>query len=88
MQGGLDLKPAAGACELYPRLKNAAWIACTRANPVGLEPSPNLDACSGKSLGEAIRSVNPPLLTQVYLDTHLSRDAMVYEIEVPQAYGG
>ena len=80
---GLDLKTPAGAHELYSRLKNAAWIACTRANRVGLEPSPNPDACSEKALGEAIRSVNLPLLTQVYLDTHLRRDAVAYGIEVP-----
>jgi UrcA family protein len=80
---GLDLKTPAGARELYSRLKNAAWIACTRANRVGLEPSTDPDACSEKALGEAIRSVNSPLLTQAYLETHLRRDAATYGIEVP-----
>jgi UrcA family protein len=80
---GLDLKTPAGAHELYSRLKNAAWIACTGANRVDLEPSPNPDACSERALGEAIGSVNLPLLTQVYLDTHLARDAVAYGIEVP-----
>ncbi|HTV95821.1 MAG TPA: UrcA family protein [Steroidobacteraceae bacterium] len=80
---GLDLKTPAGARELYSRLKNAAWIACTRANRVGLEPSPDPHACSEKALGEAIRSVKSPLLTQVYLDTHLPRDAAAYGIEMP-----
>jgi UrcA family protein len=80
---GLDLNQPAGARELYSRLKNAAWIACTRANRVGLEPSPDPGACSEKALGEAIRSVNSPLLTQAYLETHLRRDAATYGIEVP-----
>jgi UrcA family protein len=80
---GLDLKTPEGARELYSRLKNAAWIACTRANRVGLEPSRDPDACSEKALGQAIRSVNSPLLTQVYLDTHLRRDAVAYGIEMP-----
>jgi UrcA family protein len=80
---GLDLNQPAGARELYSRLKNAAWIACTRANRVGLEPSPDPEACSEKALGEAIRSVNSPLLTLAYLETHLRRDAATYGIEVP-----
>jgi UrcA family protein len=80
---GLDLKTPAGAQELYSRVKNAAWIACTRANRVGLEPSPDSTACSEKALGEAIRSVNSPQLTQVYLNTHLRRDAEAYGIEAP-----
>ena len=80
---GLDLNKSTGAHELYSRLKNAAWIACTRANRVGLEPSPDPEACSEKALGEAIRSVNSPLLTLAYLETHLRRDAATYGIEVP-----
>jgi UrcA family protein len=80
---GLDLKTQAGAHQLYSRLKNAAWVACTRTNRVGLEPSPDPAACSEKALGEAIRSVNSPQLTQIYLDTHLRRDAVAYGIEVP-----
>jgi UrcA family protein len=80
---GLDLNKPAGARELYSRLKNAAWIVCTRANRVGLEPSPDPDACYEKALGEAIRSANLPLLTQAYLETHLPRDAATYGIDVP-----
>ncbi len=80
---GLNIKTPAGAQELYSRLKNAAWIACTRANRVGLEPSTDPHACSEKALGEAIRSVKSPLLTQVYLDTHLRRDAVADGIAMP-----
>ena len=80
---GLDLTTSAGAHKLYFRLKNAAWTACTRANRVGLANVPDSDACSERALGEAIRSVNLPLLTQVYLDTHLLRDAVAYGIEMP-----
>ena len=80
---GLDLNKPAGARELYSRLKNAAWIVCTRANRAGLEPSPDPDACYELALGEAIRSANLPLLTQAYLETHLPRDAATYGIDVP-----
>jgi UrcA family protein len=80
---GLDLKTPEGARELYARLKNAAWIVCTRANRVGLEPSPDANACSESALGEAVRSVKLPLLTQVYLNTHSGRDAVAHGIEMP-----
>jgi len=79
----LDLHTSAGARELYSRLKHAAWIACTRANRVGLEPTPDPIACSERALGEAVRSVKSPLLAQVYLDTHSRLDAVAYGIEIP-----
>jgi UrcA family protein len=80
---GLDLSTSAGARELYSRLKNAAWIVCARANRVGLEPSPNPDACSEKALGEAIRSAHRPLLVQAYLETHSLGQAAAHGIDVP-----
>ena len=79
---GIDLREPAGARQLYRRLKNAAWIACTRANRVGLEPSPNPEACSEKALGEAILSAQMPLLTQVYLETHTLHEAAAHGIDV------
>jgi hypothetical protein len=45
----------------------------TVANRVDLELSPDPDACSEKALGEAIRYVKSPPLTQVDLDTFASR---------------
>jgi UrcA family protein len=79
---GLDLSTPAGARELYSRLKNAAWIVCTRANRVGLDPTPDPDACSEKALGEAIRSAHKPLLVQAYLETHSLRQAAAHGIDV------
>jgi UrcA family protein len=80
---GLDLNKPAGVHELYSRLKNAAWIACTRANRVGLEPSPDAYACSEKALAEAIRTAHMPLLVQAYLQTHSLGQAAAHGIEVP-----
>jgi len=80
---GLDLSQPAGTRELYRRLKNAAWVVCTRANRVGLEPSPNPDACFEKALGEAIRSAHLPLLVQAYLETHSLGQAAAHGIDAP-----
>lgn len=80
---GLDIETTAGAHELYSRLQSAAWIACTRANRVGLAPLPNPEACAEKALGDAIRSANMRQLTQVYLDTHTLREASARGIDTP-----
>ena len=72
---GLDLDTVAGANQLYSRLKNAAWIACTRANRVGLAPVANPDACTEQALGQAVRSADVSQLTQIYLETHTYREA-------------
>lgn len=80
---GLDLHSPAGAQEFYARLKHAADVACTHGNRVDLKPSSDPVRCYEKALGEAIRSANLPLLTQVYLGTHTLRQAAAYGIEVP-----
>ena len=80
---GLDLHRPAGAQELYARLKHAADVACTHGNRVDLKPSSDPKSCYEKALGEAIRSANVPLLTQVYLGTHTLRQAAAYGIEPP-----
>ena len=80
---GLDLHSLAGAQEFYGRLKHAAEVACTHGNRVDLKPSSDPVACHEKALGEAIRSANLPLLTQVYLGTHTLRQAAAYGIEAP-----
>jgi UrcA family protein len=67
----LDISQPAGAQKLYQRLKYAAHLACTSANRVGLEPSPDTAGCYEKALGEAIRSVNAPLLTRSLICTSL-----------------
>jgi UrcA family protein len=80
---GLDLHTPAGAQQFYGRLKHAADVACTHGNRVDLKPSGDPVACYEKALGEAIRSSNLPLLTQVYLETHTLRQAAAYGIEAP-----
>jgi UrcA family protein len=80
---GLDLSQPVGARELYRRIENAAYIACTRANRVGLAPPSDQFGCYEKALGDAVRSVNVPLLTQAYLATHTVREAMAHGIELP-----
>jgi UrcA family protein len=80
---GLNLNNPAGARELYRRLNNAAYVACTRANRVGLAPSPDPQGCTDKALAEAVRSVNAPLLTQAYLTTHTVQEAIASGIKLP-----
>ena len=80
---GLDLRQPAGATEFYFRLKKAAWIVCTHGNRVDLQPSPDRQGCYEKALGDAIRSANVSLLTQVYLETHTLREAAARGIDVP-----
>jgi UrcA family protein len=65
---GLDISQPVGARKLYQRLKYAAHIACSNGDRVALAPAP--PGCYEKALGAAVRSVNAPLLTQVYLETH------------------
>ena len=80
---GLDLSQPAGAHELYSRLQLAARIVCTHGMRVDLKPVPDENACYEKALGDAIRSVNLPLLTLVYLETHTLRQAAARGIDVP-----
>jgi hypothetical protein len=80
---GLDLSQPRDARTFYTRLKNAAWVACTRGNRVNLAPVDDLTGCYEKALGNAIRLANAPPLTRVYLATHTLREAAAHGIEVP-----
>jgi UrcA family protein len=80
---GLDLRQPAGAKEFYGRLKKAARIVCTHGNRVDLQTSPDPEGCYENALGEAVRSANASLLTQVYLETHTLREAAAQGIDVP-----
>ena len=80
---GLDLSQPVGAQELYSRLKHAAQVVCTHGMRVDLKPVTDENACYEKALGDAIRSVNLPLLTQVYLATHTLQQAAARGIGVP-----
>ena len=80
---GLHLGQPAGAQQFYARLQRAARVVCTHGERVGLEPSPDPKGCYERALGDAIRSANVPLLTQIYLATHTLREAAVRGIGVP-----
>jgi UrcA family protein len=80
---GLDLTQPADAQTFYTRLKNAAWVACTRGNRADLVPSENPAACTEKALAGAVRSADVPQLTQVYLATHTLQQAATRGIDVP-----
>jgi UrcA family protein len=80
---GLDLNQPADAQTLYTRLQQAAWVASTRGDRVDLLPPENPTACYQKALGSAVRSVNAPMLTQRYLETHTLREAAAHGIAVP-----
>jgi UrcA family protein len=80
---GLDLKQPAGMQEFYERLEHAAHVACTYGNRVDLKPASDPIGCYETALGDAIRSVNLPLLTDVYLETHTLRQAAAHGIQVP-----
>ena len=78
---GLDVSRPAGAREYYARIQHAAQIVCT--DGMRLKPLTDKAACYEKGLGDAVRSVNLPLLTQVYLETHSTKQAATYGIDVP-----
>ena len=80
---GLDISRPVGAREFYVRVQRAARIACTDGMRVDLKPVTDEAACYEKALGDAIRSANLPLLTQVYLESHSTKQAAAYGINVP-----
>jgi UrcA family protein len=72
---GLDLTEPADAQKFYTRLKAAARVVCTHGDRVDLVPSDDPQGCYEKSLAEAVRAVKAPLITQIYLASHLVRGA-------------
>lgn len=83
---GLDVRHAAGAQELYARIKQAAWVGCTRADRVGLAPVADPKECYETAIGNAVRSANVPQLTQAYLASHTLREAATRGIEAPAQF--
>lgn len=79
----LDLNRPAGARILYRRLSNAARYACGSSVRVGLEAPTDFQACYQKALSDAVRSVNRPQLTLVYLARHTLQDASAQGVDVP-----
>ena len=80
---GLDLSEPAGARELYSRLQHAARVVCTHGMRVDLAPTPDPGACYQKALGDAVRTANTKLLTQIYLATHTLEQAAAFGIDLP-----
>jgi UrcA family protein len=80
---GLDLSQPAGTRELYGRLQKAARIVCGDGNRVDLHPLADFAVCYEQAVGDAIRSVNRPQLTMLYLRTHTLQDAAARGIDVP-----
>lgn len=80
---GLDLTQEEGVHKLYSRIKHAAWVACTGADRVGLEPVDNPMQCADQSVASAIRSISVPALTRIYLETHTIQQAAVAGINAP-----
>jgi UrcA family protein len=85
---GLDLSQPGDARTFYTRLKNAAWVACTRGNRVDLIPSDNPGLCAEKALAGAIRSASVPTLTQIYLASHTIQEAVAGGVLVPALIAG
>jgi UrcA family protein len=79
---GVDVSQLAGAQKFYQRLQFAALEVCKPDVRVALEPVADPKGCTEKALGDAIRSANQPLLTQIYLETHTLREAAARGIEV------
>ena len=82
-RAGLDLSQPADAQKFYTRLKNAAWLVCTRGTRVNLLPSVDPIRCYQQALGDAVHATNKPLVTQIYLATHTLQEAAAHGIEVP-----
>jgi len=70
---GLDLSQPADAQTFYNRLNYAARVVCTDGNRVDLVPLDNPKGCIDKALATAIRSVNAPMLTQIYVANHTAQ---------------
>jgi UrcA family protein len=80
---GLDLNRPADAVTLYTRIRHAAEDVCTRGKQVDLLPVESPKRCYEKALGDAIRVVGSPLLTQMYLGAHTMQEAKARGIQVP-----
>jgi UrcA family protein len=70
---GLNLSQPADAQTFYKRLENAAHVVCTVGNRVDLVPLDYPKRCIDKTLATAIRSVNAPMLTQIYVANHTAQ---------------
>jgi UrcA family protein len=79
---GLDLSQPADAQTFYRRLRRAAWAACTSGNRIDLVPLDDPQACYETALGDAIRSLHLPVLTNLYFASHTREQAAACGIDV------
>jgi len=80
---GLDLSQPAAARAVCGRIQQAARIACTSGNRVGLAPPASYVGCYEKALGAAVGSAHQLQISIVYLESHTPREAATYNIDVP-----
>jgi UrcA family protein len=80
---GLDLGQPAGVRKFYARIRSAAGIVCSHGNRAALAPPSDPRACRETALGDAIRTLGMPALTQVYLASHTLAEAAARGIPVP-----
>ena len=81
---GFDPSRPADAQTLYTRVSNAAWFVCVRGMCADLLPVDGRKSCYEKALGDAVRAINRPLITQMYLATHTLQDAAAHHLEMPE----
>jgi len=80
---GLNLTRPADAKTFYTRLQNAARLVCTSGNWINpLKPVDIFQDCYEKALGDAVHSINRPLITQIYLATHSPEEAAKHGFEL------
>ncbi|HEV3181195.1 MAG TPA: UrcA family protein [Steroidobacteraceae bacterium] len=75
--GGLDLNTNEGAQALYRHLSVAATTACGFEYKTDALRGPLFERCYRETLGNAVRSINRPLVTQLYVEH--------YPAEAPRA---
>jgi UrcA family protein len=78
----LDLAQPDAARKLYSRLSKAAYEVCSNPLLVDVPSRTESGSCHERALGNAIRSVDRPQLTSVYLKTHTLQDAAKRGIDV------
>jgi UrcA family protein len=83
---GLDPARPADAHTLYTRLGNAAWFVCMQGMRADLVPlrGEERTRCYEKALGDAVRTTNKPLVTQIYLGTHTLQEVAAHGIKLPE----
>lgn len=69
---GLDINSPTGARIVYSRLRAAAYSACDASESANTSARTAYDPCIRIALGDAVRAMNRPQLTQLYVATYHS----------------